>query len=173
MEALKSFGIEPQVFLAQLLSFIVLFVLLSRFMFRPIADIMKQREEQIANNLAAADAQQKQAEVLRQEYEAHLARIADEARAKLEAAVKDGEAARQRQLDAAQQEIHSLYARHQVQLNLDREQLRRELRSELGELAVLAATKALRNQMTPALQTAVVDQVIRELESSTAQQPRA
>jgi F-type H+-transporting ATPase subunit b len=154
------------VLLAQIIAFVVLLVLLWKFLFRPVSDMMMEREERIANNLAAADAQRQQADTLRQEYETHLAQIADEARAKLEQAVKDGEAARQRQLDAAQAEIRELYTRNQAQLELEREQLRRDLRGELGNLAVLAAEKALRQNMTPTLQAAVVDQVIRDLDTA-------
>ncbi len=164
---LHSLGIEPQVVLAQIIAFLVLLLLLWKFLFRPVGDIMKEREERIANNLAAADAQRQQADALRKEYETHLAQIADEARARLEQAVKDGDAARQRQLDAAQAEIRELYARNQSQLELDREQLRRDLRGEMGSLAVMAAEKALRNQMTPALQSAVVAQVIHDLDTAT------
>ena len=164
MDIIKSLGIEPQVVLAQAIAFLVLMVVVWRFLFKPFNAILQQRQEQIANNLANAEAQQERAEALRKDYEAHLAGIADEARLKLEQATKDAEVARQRLLESAKTEIDELHRRNQAQLALEREQLRRELRTEMSELAVLAAGKALRAQLTPGLQSAVNDQMIAELD---------
>jgi len=161
--ALEQFGIEWQVAVAQIAGFLILVIIVAKYLFAPIGQIMQQREEQIVNQLANAEAQQVRAESLRKEYEGNLANIADEARARFDLAVKDAEAARQRTLQQTQEEIHALYQRHQSQLELDREQLRRDLRGELSDIAVMAAAKALRGQLTPAIQSAVIDQVIEEL----------
>ena len=163
MEILEQLGIEWQVALAQSIGFIILLVIVRKYLFGPVGSILQQREEQIANQLANAEAHQLHAESLRKEYEAHLARVAEEARERFELAMKDAEAARQRTLSQTQTEVRDLYQRHQSQLEIDREQLRRELRGELSDIAVMAAAKALRGQLTPAIQSAVVDQVIQEL----------
>lgn len=167
MEAFTTFleqlNIEWQVVIAQAIGFVVLLGVVWAFLFKPIRGIMQQREEQIANALAHAEAEQLRAESLRKDYEAHLSQIAEEARARFDQAVKDAEAARQKSLEQAQTEVRDLYQRHEKQLELDREQLRRELRGELSDIAVEAASKALRGQMTPTIQSAVVDQVIQEL----------
>ena len=160
----QSLGIEWPVVIAQSVSFLLLLVLLSRYLYKPFQSILAQRREKIADDLAAAAAQEARAEALRKEYEAHLAGIADEARARLELAVKDAEAARTRVLDAAQTEIRELQERNHAQLALEREQLRRELRAEMADIAVLAAGKALRLQLTTPLQAAVIDQVISEMD---------
>lgn len=162
-EILKQLGIEWQVALAQLIGFGILVLIVRKYLFGPIGAIMQQRQEQIANQLAHAEAQQLHAESLRKEYEEHLAGIADEARQRLELAIKEAETARQRTLEQAQSEVRDLYQRHQAQLELDREQLRRELRGELSDIAVMAASKALRGQLTPNIQSAVIDQVIQEI----------
>lgn len=162
-DLLKNLGVFTPVVLAQFASMAVLLVLLSKFLYRPLQDIMRQREEQIANNLAGAEAQQAKAEALRREYEGHIASIDDERRQRLEQAAKDAEVARQHLLDAAQADVKALYARHESQLALEREQLRRELRQEVSDVAVSAATKALRARMTPELQSAVIDQVINDM----------
>lgn len=161
---LKSLGIELPVVFAQSATLIVLWWLLQRFLFTPVAAVMQQRQEQIANSLAGADAQQRKADSLRQEYEGRLAEIADEARRRLDQAVKDAEAERQRLLESAQNDIRDLHERHRAQMALEREQLRRELRAEVADLAVMAATKALRSQLTPPMQSAVTDQIIADLE---------
>ncbi|MHB0938066.1 MAG: F0F1 ATP synthase subunit B [Armatimonadota bacterium] len=165
-EFLLQFGIHWQVALAQAIGFLILFGIVKRFLFGPVGQIMQQREERIVNQLANAEAQQVRAESLRKEYEDHLTRIADEARERFDVAMKEAEAARQKTLQQTQEEVRALYQRHESQLERDREQLRRDLRGELSDLAVMAAAKALRGQMTPTIQSAVIDQVISELGQS-------
>lgn len=160
---LAQFNIEWEVALAQLVGILILAVVVKKFLFGPVGTIMQQREERIVNQLADAEAQQLRADSLRKEYEVHLEKIADEAREKFEQAMKDAETARQRTLQQTQDEVRSLYQRHQSQLAIDREQLRRDLRDELSDIAVMAAARALRGQLTPAIQSAVIDQVIQEL----------
>ncbi|HEY3417689.1 MAG TPA: F0F1 ATP synthase subunit B [Armatimonadota bacterium] len=170
MGIIQTLGIEWPVVIAQAISFVLLVVVLSRFLYRPISNIMAQRQEQIANNLSAAEAQQQKAEALRREYEGHLANIADEARAKLDQALKDAEAARLRLLETAQSEVRDLHTRQQAQLALEREQLRRDLRAEMSDIAVTAATKALRGGLDPATQSNVLNRVIQELGQLPPQQ---
>jgi len=160
---LRSLGIEWQIALAQAMGIVLLVFIVRKYMFSPLGAIMQQRQEQIANQLANAEAHQLRAESLRKEYEERLSTIADEARQRFEVAAKDAEAARQRTLAQTQAEVRDLYQRHEAQLEVDREQVRRELRGELSDIAVMTATKALRGQLTPAMQSAVIDQVIQEL----------
>ena len=167
MELFHSLGIDFPVVIAQSVAFVLLVVLLRVFLYRPVAAMLSLRQEQIANSLTGADTQRQQAESLRLEYEGHLTNIADEARAKMDQTMKDAEVARHRLLETAKAEIHELHERHFAQLALDREQLRRDLRSEMSDIAVLAASKALRMQLTPSLQSAVIDNVIKELEQSS------
>jgi len=152
------------VVIAQSVAFLLLLGLLLKFLYRPVEMMLSLRKEQIAKSLSGADEQRQQAESLRMEYEGHLANIADEARAKMEQAMKDAEAARLRMLETAKSEIHELHERHFAQLALDREQLRRDLRSEMSDIAVYAATTALRTQLPNTLQSSIIDNVIKELE---------
>jgi F-type H+-transporting ATPase subunit b len=164
--ALQSLGIDPSVALAQSISLLILIGVLWGVLYKPFQALVRQREETVANHLANAEAQSIRAQSIRKEYEDNLAHVADEARQRLDQATKDAEAARQRMLDTAQAEIHDLYARHEAQLALEREQLRRELRKEMSAIAVLAAEKALRAKMTPELQSAINDQVLSELDQT-------
>ncbi len=51
---LEQFGIEWQVALAQAVGFVILFAIVRQFLFRPIGEIMRQREEKIVNQLATS-----------------------------------------------------------------------------------------------------------------------
>lgn len=163
-EIINSLHIEWAVVGAQAISFIALLFILKRYLYGPLEEIMKMRAGQISKSLSSADELNKQADARRMEYEQHLANIAEEARIRMEQTIKDSDAERRRMLEAAQAEIRELQARGEAQLALDHERLRHELRAEMSEVAVMAASKALRSQITPTIQAAVIDQVIQELD---------
>lgn len=160
----ESLGIDWQVVIAQAISFLVLILLLLKFMFKPIESIFKQRQEQVAKNIAEAEEQREHAASLRQLYEGHLANIADEARAKMDQIVKDADVQTTRMVDAANVEIHDLQERNRKQMALDYAQMRQQLREEVSNIAVTAATKVLRTQITPEMHSSIIDQVIRDMD---------
>lgn len=157
--------IEPPVVLTQILIVVTLLVVMRIFLHRPIQDIFRERREKIAGDMAAAEEHNAKAETLKKQYEAHLADIANEARSRLDQAAKDAEAARTRLLDSAHSEISNLHERYRRQIAVEREQTHRELRSEIRDLATMAAAKALRTKLTPEVQSAVIDQVLEDLDN--------
>lgn len=169
MTLFENLGILPPVVLAQSLSFLVLLFVVRKYLFGPVDTIMQHRQEQIANSLTGAEQQRMQAESVHRQYQAQLDNIADEAQARLDQAVKDAEAARQRMMEQTQADLRDLRERHEAELARDRERLRRELRAEMSDIAVLAADKALRQQMTPDVHTSVNNQIIAELAKLSAQ----
>lgn len=165
-QILKSLNVEIPVVIAQLASFIVLIFVLIKFLYRPIENIIQQRADTIAGNLSAAEDERKKADAFRQQYEAQLANVAEEARIKLEQAVKDAEQTRERMIEDVKTEIKEIQLRSQEQLNQDREKLRHELREEMAEIAVGAAKRALRGNMTKQLSSSIIDSVISEIGNS-------
>ncbi len=147
---LRMLDIEVPVVLAQTIGILLLIVLYRRFLHRPFRELLRKRQEAISGKISAAEELERKAGILRKDYEQRLAGISDEAKSRIDQAVKDAEAARSRLLESTQNEIRDLYRQHEKELAFERERARRKLRSEIMDLAVAAATKALRNQMTPA-----------------------
>jgi F-type H+-transporting ATPase subunit b len=56
MDALGKFGLEPIMFVAQLVNFLVIAWLLQRFLIRPLMANLKTRREKIAQGIADAEA---------------------------------------------------------------------------------------------------------------------
>jgi F-type H+-transporting ATPase subunit b len=162
-QILKSLNVEIPVLIAQLTSFVVLIFVLIKFLYRPIENILQQRADSISGNLTAAEEERKKADFYRQQYEEQLANVADEARLKLEQAVKDAEQTRERMIADVKAEIKEIQERSQEQLNQDREKLRYEIRTEMAEIAVGAAKRALRGNMTKQLSSDIYDSIITEI----------
>ncbi|MCW5860342.1 MAG: hypothetical protein KIS63_18770, partial [Caldilineales bacterium] len=59
---MAQLGINGPFLLAQIINFVVLFLLLRRFLFPPLVKMLDQRRQRIAEGLAAADVARKEAE---------------------------------------------------------------------------------------------------------------
>jgi len=164
-EILNSLGINLPVLIAQSISFLVLIVLIRVVLFGPMTDIMNQRRIKIDGDLDSAGKELEKSETLRAEYEKKLADIADESRRRVAQSIADAEAAAKRVKEKAEEEMTELTKRHEAKLLADRLEVRRELKNEVVDLAVEIANKALREQMTPQIQSTVVEAMIKELDN--------
>lgn len=54
MEFLKSLGFDPIMLGAQILNFLIIFYLLKRFLYKPVMDMVKKREDKITEGLRKA-----------------------------------------------------------------------------------------------------------------------
>jgi len=163
-EILHSLGIEWQVLLAQSISFLVLIFFAKKFLFGPITEIMNQRRIKIDSDLKNAEQTKTDADNLRAEYEKKLADIAEEAKQRVAQSVADAENSAKRVREKAEEEIAELTKRHEERLAADRLEVRRELKNEVADITVEIANKVLREQMTPDMQSLVLNSVIKEIE---------
>ncbi|MFA5933308.1 MAG: F0F1 ATP synthase subunit B [Microgenomates group bacterium] len=141
MEILDQFGIKPILLLAQIVNFIILLLILKKFLYKPILKILEERKEKIAEGLANAE-----------EIEKKLAQIIEDRDKKLEAAAKESKKVIDEAMKSANQiiaESHEkaleqtkkMIAKSEEQMALEREKLHMEIRSEIADLVALGLEK--------------------------------
>jgi F-type H+-transporting ATPase subunit b len=142
---------------------VVLFVL-AKFVFPQMELMFQKRVDAIEGGIARAEAAQAEANQLLEQYKAQLAearteaaRIRDEARA-------DAEGIRQDVLGKAREESERIITAGREQLAAQRESIVRELRSEVGTLAVDLASRIVGESLADEARTrGTVDRFISEL----------
>ena len=78
--------------IAQILNFFVLVLILAKFAYKPLLQIMEERKQRIENDLLQAQRAKEEAETLQADYAAQLQLARKEAQAIVEAAQKQAEA---------------------------------------------------------------------------------
>ncbi|GAB7050383.1 F0F1 ATP synthase subunit B [Catenuloplanes indicus] len=152
-----------------LVAFSVILFVLAKFVFPRMEETFKARVEAIEGGIAKAESAQAEANELLEQYRAQLAearteaaRIRDEARA-------DAEAIRQDVLAKAREESDRIIAAGQENLRTQREQLVRELRSEIGTLAVDLAGRIVGESLADeARSRGTVERFIAEIDAPAA-----
>jgi F-type H+-transporting ATPase subunit b len=159
----KTFGVNWQLFISQLIAFIVVALVLKKFAYKPVLDMLDQRRERIAQ--AEANAEKIQAELA--ETQAERDKVLAEANQKAqemiddakEAAKQVGEAEGQKAVKQAEEIIRK--AREATEA--DRDQMMSELKAEIGRLVVETTSKVSGKVLTDEDQQRLIDETNKEL----------
>lgn len=158
---------------AQALNFLILVFLLRRFLYQPILDAIDQREKRIAAELAAADAQQAQAQQERELFQAKNASF-DQTRAeRLRQLETEVQHERTKRLEAARTEASSLMARHQAALENEQLHLQQSIQRKTAKEVFAIARQALTDLADAPLEAQMVAVFLRRLAALTAAEQAA
>ncbi|MEW6275938.1 MAG: F0F1 ATP synthase subunit B [Bacillota bacterium] len=148
--------------LAQIFHFVVLLIFLRVVAYKPIAKLLKERQDYIANNVAAAEEERAQAEKLKQQYLADLQKAREEAQGILAQATRAAELQAQEIIAAAREEANRVKESALADIQREREKAVRELRDQVAALSVLVAGKIIGRTITPEVQRQLVYDFIKE-----------
>jgi F-type H+-transporting ATPase subunit b len=144
---LDSLGVNLGAVLWHLINFILLIVLLTKFLYRPILKMLDDRSNRIRESLAQAEAVR--AETARLEAESRS--ILDEARRQgqesLAQANRNAERIVAEARQAAQEEAERLVERAKAEMTRERDQAFQELREQIADLAVAAASRVINRSL--------------------------
>lgn len=164
-DILGTLGIDFRFILLMAVGFLLLFMLLKRFAFGPIFNVLEQRQTTIRNNLDEAEARRNEMARLQKDYEQRLAAIEDEARDKIQAAVKDAQAARDEIIARANADREAIMRRTEEDILRERDKATAIMRDQIAEMAVTGASRILRQKLDVPNQGRLIDEVISEIGS--------
>ena len=149
-------GLNWTDFAYRFVAFVVLVGILTKLLKKPICDFFRSRREEIQQLLAELEAKRLESEQRSAGYKAKLAALEDETRNIVAELVAEGEAERQKIIDAAHKQAD--YIKQQAQLAIQQEikAAKESLQEEVGELTVAAAEKVLRKHLKAADQDRLV-----------------
>ena len=158
-----AFGVDVLKLAFQIVNFLLLLWLLNRFLFKPLMGRLDERKEKIEKGLEDAEAAARDRELARAEREAAVAEARREAQAMIARANKIAEDSRTEILADARAEAEKVTARAREEINAEKEKAMAELRASVAELALEAAGKLVRAEMSGATQKRLVDDFLAEV----------
>lgn len=145
------------------INFAILFLLLRKFLFRPVMGMMEKRRQEIAANLKQAEEARQETVRLQVEYRAQLTAAQREAQEIMDRAVRAAEETRSRLVSEAQAEAARLRDRAVEAIAQEKDKALAELREEVTSLAIAAAGRIIRRTMTEEDERRLVEDFAREL----------
>ncbi|HEX2144589.1 MAG TPA: F0F1 ATP synthase subunit B [Glycomyces sp.] len=152
------------------IAFGLLCFVLMKFVFPLMEKTFEARVDAIEGGIERAERAQEEANQTLEEYRRKLATAQDEAAGIRDEARADAVAAKEEILVSAREEANRIIAAGHAQIEASRQQLVRELRSEVGNLAVDLAGKIIGQRLADdADTTATVDQFLSQIADETAE----
>ena len=159
-QSLVSF--EYWTFIAQLLNFILQMYLFKRFLFKPIQNIVRQRQELADNVMLEAEEAKASALKAQEEYEAHLKNARAEAGEITAKAIASANLLSDEIVLNAHKEAQKTLEKAEKTIELDKQKAMGEARKEISDMAVELASKLVQREISQQDNQALIDQFIDE-----------
>jgi F-type H+-transporting ATPase subunit b len=140
--------IDPDLAIFTAIVFAVLLTVLYKFAWGPISAALDQREKNIADQIAAAQSANEEAKRMLAQYEAKLAKAAEEVRGILDEARRDAEHTQQDILAKARADAGTEMERAKREIGTAKDQAIKELAETSANLAVDLAGKIVRAKLS-------------------------
>ncbi len=165
-------GINYTNLIVQLVAFALFIYLFWKFALGPITAMKDTREARINQSLDRAQEIERELQNTRTQNEEILNNARREAQAILQSARELSEQNIERAREQAQVQADDMVEKARLALEAEVRQARLELRKEVAELAVLAASKIVRANISRADQTRFIEEALAEAGSRNGSTPR-
>ncbi|MFA7278379.1 MAG: F0F1 ATP synthase subunit B [Candidatus Gracilibacteria bacterium] len=149
MELIAKLGIDAKILIAQIVNFVILLLVLGKFVYGPVVEKLEQRRGMIAKSVHDA---KKSEELLREIEQTRLDMIAQTKKVTLEMieqAAKTAEETKNSIVESARQATQEIHEQSKLQLAREKEKMLKEASEELGRLVVSAAEKIIEREFSP------------------------
>lgn len=162
---MEQLGVEPSLLLAQVINFLIIVLVLSKVLYKPIISMLDKRRKEIEEGLRLTEKVREEDE----KFQARKAKLLEEAR-------KDGrliiEEVKKRAKDVekdltveAQKHAEEIVAKGKADVDRLHEMLRRDMRKESIDLAVRMSKRLLSSVLSEKDQHTLIQKHVKELES--------
>jgi len=155
--------IEWSTFFIQIVSFLILYALLQKFAFGPLFGIMEKRRQLVKDQINNAEASRKQAEQLLEEQKQALQQARKEAYDIIEQAKQTSSKQAEEIIQAARAEAGRQKEEALKDIESEKNKAVAALRSQVGAMSVLIASKIIEKQIDEKSQEELVQHYLKEV----------
>jgi F-type H+-transporting ATPase subunit b len=165
MEIIKDFGIDPLLFGAQVINFLIVLFILKRFLYKPIISLLQKRQNQIKEGITKAiDAQKTLEKAILQEKTILVNANANAKKIIDDATDHSVEISKQIQ-DNAKKQADRILKQAYLQIEKEAKETEKRLAESISEMSVRFLQKALEGLFTKQQQEEVMKTAIKKLKA--------
>jgi F-type H+-transporting ATPase subunit b len=147
----------------QIINFIILMFIFKKYFYKPINRFLEKRKEHITNDLVQAKAEREAAAASNKKAESHLKTAKKEAQQIIASAEKKADERKEQILKETNATREKMMKSAEFEIAKMKEQARKELQTEVTELAVILAEEMIKDKMNSELESDLLDQFIDEV----------
>ncbi len=147
-EILNQFGVQWPKFLAQIILFLIVYIVLSKFAFKPVITMLEERRLRIEKAERSVDEMKDRLAEAERKYQDILHKANADAQKLIDEAKESGASLAERKKQEAILEAERIVAKAQEAMELEHEKMSSELRRDLGRLVVDTTAKVTGKVLT-------------------------
>ena len=155
--------INPGLMIWTIITFIVLVFVLKRLAWKPLVQTLTAREERIRESLEQAEHARHEAQRLIEENQRQMAQAHSEFQRLMREAREEAEKLRARRRQEAEAEARKIVDQGKFEIEREKEAAMVQLRSEVADLAILAASRILDEELDEKKHKRVIESFLRDL----------
>jgi len=155
-------NLEIQQILTQAIGFLVLLFILKKIAWKPLLSLLDERREKISSEFRNIEQTKSELSRLEQDYKARLAEIEAQARQKIQEAIAEGQRIAVEVQEKAREEGKNILNKAKDNIELEIAKARVELRNQVASLAIRAAEKVIKEELTEERHKRLVTEFIDE-----------
>lgn len=159
---MDQLGINWQGLLAQIVNFGILLILLQMFLYKPVLNMLRQRSAKIAEGLQRAEEMKVAAERAKEEHAALIEQGRKEGQAIIARAEQIAARIREEAQAQAKAEAEQFLTRAKAEIERDKQQAIAEVRAQVADLAILAASRVVRESLDKTAHYRLIEEVLDE-----------
>jgi len=159
----QTFGVYWPNLIAQVVLFVVVYLILQKYAFRSVVDMFEERRRRIEEGQLNAEKIKQQLAEAQRRYEDILAKASAEAQRLMDEVRMSGDKLAEKKRQDAIAEAEQIIQKANEEIVLERDRVMAELKHQLGRLVVDATTKVTGKVLTPADQQRLNEETARQV----------
>ena len=162
MEGFASLGVNLPLLVAFVINFIVLFVLLRLFLYKPVMKMLDERTKRTKDAMDLAEATKKEFEQAKGEVQREIEKGRQEAQAIIAQSIQVGERLKEESRQEATKQAQAIVDRTRSELEAERDKIVGDLRREFVDISIAAAEKVIKETLDREKHRKLIEETLRE-----------
>jgi F-type H+-transporting ATPase subunit b len=162
MGGFASLGINLPLLVVFIINFIVLFVLLRIFLYKPVLKMLDERSKRTKEGMELAEATKKEYEQAKTEVQKQIEKGRQEAQAMIAQALQTGERLKEESRQEATKQAQGIIDRTRAELEAERDKIVEDLRREFVNISISAAEKVIKETLDKEKHRKLIEETLQE-----------
>jgi F-type H+-transporting ATPase subunit b len=162
MGGFASLGINLPLLVVFIINFIVLFVLLRIFLYKPVLKMLDERAKRTKEGMELAEATKKEYEQARVEVQKQIEKGRQEAQAIIAQTMQVGERLKEESRQEATKQAQVIVDRTRAELGAERDKIVEDLRREFVNISISAAEKVIKETLDKEKHRKLIEETLQE-----------
>jgi F-type H+-transporting ATPase subunit b len=162
MGGFASLGINLPLLVVFIINFIVLFVLLRIFLYKPVLKMLDERSKRTKEGMELAEATKKEYEQAKTEVQKQIEKGRQEAQAIIAQTMQIGERLKEESRQEATKQAQVIVDRTRAELEAERDKIVENLRKEFVDISISAAEKVIKETLDKEKHRKLIEETLQE-----------